>query len=234
MTDLDFAAHNTLYATHGLHAYAAKCPPQLVAYGLRYYSKPGEVVLDPMAGSGTALVEARLMGRHAIGYDIDPLARLIAQVKSRQVHDKQIEQAYDIIVRRAEKDLAALRARTTTAALRERATPPNFLNADYWFDRKVAAALAVLSYHIGRTTMPEQTRNFFWVAFSSLILAKTSVANARDITHSRHHYWKHERTPDLPPHPALHAGDFRSADGDRIRFAVPKNLQYWGSYKIYI
>jgi hypothetical protein len=53
MPDLDFATHNTLYATHGLHAYAAKCPPQLVGYGLRYYTKPGETVLDPMTGSGT-------------------------------------------------------------------------------------------------------------------------------------------------------------------------------------
>src|SRR5947209_10183164 len=94
MPDLDFAAHNTLYATHGLHAYAAKCPPQLVKYGFRYYSNPGETVLDPMAGSGTTLVEARLMGRRAVGYDIDPLARLIAQVKSRRVSDERVEQAY--------------------------------------------------------------------------------------------------------------------------------------------
>jgi hypothetical protein len=35
------------------------------------------------------------------------------------------------------------------------------------------------------------------VAFSSLILAKTSVANARDIIHSRHHYWEHKQTPDV-------------------------------------
>jgi DNA modification methylase len=224
MTDLDFAAHNTLYATHGLHAYAAKCPPQLVAYGLRYYSKPGEVVLDPMAGSGTSLVEARLMGRHAIGYDIDPLARLIAQVKSRQVHDAQVEQAYEEIVRRVLNDLAALRARATTAALRERATPPDFLNADYWFDRKVATALAILSYHIARTTMPTHIRNFFWVAFSSLILAKTSVANARDIIHSRHHYWEHEQTPDVLARFAARARQMRRQMADfraRCREAGP-------------
>jgi hypothetical protein len=42
MPELDFAALNTLYATHGLHAYAAKCPPPLVRYGLHYYSKEAE------------------------------------------------------------------------------------------------------------------------------------------------------------------------------------------------
>jgi len=36
----------TLYATHGLQSYAAKCPPHFVRYGLRYYSKANEVVLD--------------------------------------------------------------------------------------------------------------------------------------------------------------------------------------------
>ncbi|HMF56513.1 MAG TPA: DNA methyltransferase [Pyrinomonadaceae bacterium] len=197
MADLDFAAHNTLFATHGLHAYAAKCPPQLVNYGLRYYSRPGEKVLDPMTGSGTTLVEAKLMSRHAVGYDIDPLARLIAQVKSSRVQDGWIEQAYERIHRKTLNDIAALRSRRISTALRERATPPDFDNRDYWFDKKVSASLAILAYHITHTQMRESVRNFFWVAFSSLILAKTSVANARDIIHSRHHHWQHDETPDV-------------------------------------
>jgi DNA modification methylase len=197
MPDLDFTTHNTLYATHGLHAYAAKCPPQLVAYGLRYYSKPAELILDPMAGSGTTLVESRLMGRHAIGYDIDPLARLIARVKSCKVSDKSIEQAYLTIASESAKDVTALRSGTPSAAVRERATPPEFPNRDYWFDNHVSEALAILSYHISNTRMSKRTRDFFWVAFSSLILAKTSVANARDIIHSRHHYWQHAEQPNV-------------------------------------
>jgi len=99
MPELNFDGHNTLYATHGLHAYAAKCPPQLVRYGLRYYSKLGETVMDPMAGSGTTLVEARLLGRNVIGYDIDPLARLIAQLKSRVVTSLEIDVAYEMVNR---------------------------------------------------------------------------------------------------------------------------------------
>jgi DNA modification methylase len=90
MHDLDFDRHNTLYGSHGLHAYAAKCPPQLARYGIRYYSKRGETILDPMAGSGTTLVEARLLGRRAIGYDIDPLAKLIAEVKSQPSETSQL------------------------------------------------------------------------------------------------------------------------------------------------
>ncbi len=149
MPDLDFAAHNTLYATHGLHAYAAKCPPQLVNYGLHYYSNPGEIVLDPMTGSGTTLVEAKLMGRHAVGYDIDPLARLIAQVKSSKLQDGWVEQAYETIYKKATKDIAALKSRKVSSALRARATPPDFDNRNYWFDKQVSAALAALTTACG-------------------------------------------------------------------------------------
>ena len=72
MPDLNFDNQNTLYATHGLHAYAAKCPPQLARYGLRYYSRPGEMVLDPMAGSGTTAVACLRHGRRFAGFEINP------------------------------------------------------------------------------------------------------------------------------------------------------------------
>ena len=197
MPDLNFDNQNTMYATHGLHAYAAKCPPQLARYGLRYYSRPGETVLDPMAGSGTTLVEARLMGRHSRGYDIDPLACLIARVKARGVRDSEVEEVYAHIARRAARDVAALKSANPPAAIVRRAAPPEFTNRDYWFDPEVADALAILAYHIRNQAMSRAARDFFLVAFSSLILSKTSVANARDIIHSRHHYWRHDQSPDV-------------------------------------
>lgn len=36
------------------------------------YSNPGDWVLDPFVGSGTTLVEAKLLNRNAIGIDINP------------------------------------------------------------------------------------------------------------------------------------------------------------------
>ena len=91
--DLDFAGQKTAYATHGLHSFAAKFPPQLARWGIETFSRPGEVVLDPMAGSGTTLVEARLLGRSAFGVDIDPLARLIARVKATALAPELLEAA---------------------------------------------------------------------------------------------------------------------------------------------
>jgi len=197
MPDFNFDGHDTLYATHGLHPYAAKCPPQLVQYGLQHYSECGETVLDPMVGSGTTLVEARLMGRHAIGFDIDPLARLISQVKSQELDDESLESAYEAVVQQTTDDLDTLQAEEPSPALKERVVLPDFHNRDYWFSPNVSTALAILSYHISETEMPSQVRDFLWVTFSSLILAKKSVANARDITHSRHHHFQHSTHPDV-------------------------------------
>ena len=36
------------------------------------YSKPGDLILDPFVGSGTTMVESKLLGRNGIGIDINP------------------------------------------------------------------------------------------------------------------------------------------------------------------
>jgi len=84
-TDLDFHQHASNYASHGLHAFAAKFPPQLPRVFIEGLTRKGETVMDPMMGSGTAIVEAFLGGRRAVGFDIDPLALMICRVKTHPV-----------------------------------------------------------------------------------------------------------------------------------------------------
>src|SRR5438034_10578141 len=59
------------YATHGLHPFPAKFPPQLARWAIEHFTEPGEWLLDPFVGSGTALVEARILGRNALAAEID-------------------------------------------------------------------------------------------------------------------------------------------------------------------
>ena len=74
------------YATHGLHEYRGKFFPQLVRALMNIVQLPrGGVILDPMCGSGTTLVEARLSGRTAYGLDMNPLSVFISDVKCRSL-----------------------------------------------------------------------------------------------------------------------------------------------------
>jgi len=52
---------------------------------VRRYTEPGELVLDPMAGSGTTLDVCREEGRECIAYDILPVRADITQNDARKI-----------------------------------------------------------------------------------------------------------------------------------------------------
>jgi hypothetical protein len=56
-------------------------PAAIVAHTLYYYTPPGALVVDPMAGGGTTLDVCESMGRRCLAYDIHPARREI------QAHD---------------------------------------------------------------------------------------------------------------------------------------------------
>lgn len=57
----------------------AKMLPDLAAHAIKAYTAPGDLVLDPMCGSGTTLVEAARSGRDSIGVDIEASFTALAQ-----------------------------------------------------------------------------------------------------------------------------------------------------------
>jgi len=67
------------WATHYLNAkYRGNWAPQVARNIILRYSEPGEVVLDAFLGSGTTLIECKLLGRHGIGVDINYEALILA------------------------------------------------------------------------------------------------------------------------------------------------------------
>lgn len=56
----------------GSTAHPARMLPDLAAHAIRAYTRPGDLVLDPLAGTGTTLVEAIHLGRHALGIEYEP------------------------------------------------------------------------------------------------------------------------------------------------------------------
>ncbi len=158
------------YLTHGIHSYTAKFIPQIPRFFIEKYSKEGEIVLDPMAGSGTTLLEANVMGRHSLGADINPLARLIAKVKTTPIKPRDLKSAI--------KKLDSLLSKKLKLSY-----DVDFPNKEYWFSkksikelRKIMTAINILydSHEINK-----KIKNFFEICFSSII-RKSSYADPRN------------------------------------------------------
>jgi DNA modification methylase len=61
------------WATHN-PKYRGNFAPQIPRNAILRYTKEGDTVLDPMMGSGTTLIETKLLNRKGIGFDINPEA----------------------------------------------------------------------------------------------------------------------------------------------------------------
>lgn len=79
------AAHwNPNYGSHGWHRYIGRFPPHLVRALLNHFGATADTpVLDPFAGSGTTLVECRLLGVPCTGVELCPLSAMLSRVKSQ-------------------------------------------------------------------------------------------------------------------------------------------------------
>jgi modification methylase len=66
----------------GSTAHPAKMLPAIARHAINADSHPGELVLDPMCGIGTTLVEAIHLGRHAIGIELEPRWAQLAQANT--------------------------------------------------------------------------------------------------------------------------------------------------------
>ena len=96
----DVKPRDASYATHGYHRYPAKFIPQLVESLIKTYSREGDLVLDPMGGCGTTLVEAKLNGRNSVGIDVNKVAVLIARAKTQPIQQKFLEERNQVLLKK--------------------------------------------------------------------------------------------------------------------------------------
>lgn len=142
--------------THQLHPYPARLLPQIAHFFLSVpqVAPPGGIVLDPFAGSGTVLVEARAVGLDAVGVDSNPFARLLTQVKCEGYADADALQ----------KSVAET---ITQAKKFKKPKHPDVVNLEYWYTPAKIKQLSALSTVINRMT-GGKTKRFLQINLSAV------------------------------------------------------------------
>lgn len=142
-SDLNFHGKNSTYSSHAIHAFPAKFPPQLPRIFIENLTEPNDIVLDPMMGSGTTLLEAVSLGRSAIGVDIDPLAVRISHAKLNPKTVINIGDEGLRVVANAENRLRKASS-DLEKRLKSRFSEENRKFIDYWFLPKTQIELLAL------------------------------------------------------------------------------------------
>ncbi len=168
----DFKTHNTKTYTHGFHTYPAMFIPQVARKLILAFSNEGDTVCDIFCGSGTTLVESYLLNRDSIGIELNPLAVLIARVKTTPIDPKLLTSNLKIIIDNYNQS--------------KNVELPIFKNIEFWFSNKIIQELSRLKQAITQSAN-EYIRNFFYVCFSEVV---------RIVSYTRHNEFKLFRSPD--------------------------------------
>ena len=199
LDSLDWEAKDasTRYLTHSYHPYSAKYIPQIPHYLISNLTNRNDLILDNFVGSGTTLVESKILGRHAIGIDINPLACLVAKVKITNIQKPDLKKISSICMS-IKEDILKLRAsreyannndnnnNTSTFNLQgpesiNNNDDDNYLLANIpnpnvlkWFNKNVIYELLTIKLKID-SLEENRIRDFLLVAFSSIL---RSASNA--------------------------------------------------------
>jgi len=151
--------------THYIHPYPAKLLAHIPFFFLQndLLSKSQDNVLDVFAGSGTVLLESIVAGRHAYGVDSNPLARLIAKVKTTALHPSELKIAANTLF----QDIPHKSSIQT----------PDVHNINYWYYPHIIEKLKRINEAVW-TMENDSIRDFFLLCFSKLA-RDVSLANPR-------------------------------------------------------
>lgn len=144
----------TTALTHSYHRYPAKFIPNIVEKLLNDFTSRADFVLDPFGGCGTTLVESKRLGRKSIGFDINPVAKFIAEVKVTPISPQKLETEFS----KLEKKLS----RRGTLISKRHLGNKRLL---YWFEPKTIKELDYINSEI-KKIKDQKIRKFFFCAFS--------------------------------------------------------------------
>lgn len=140
--------------THQIHTYPAKLLPHIAHFFVRasVFFRDSRIVLDPFCGSGTVALEASLAGCTPYIADANPLALMLASVKTQSFNVEQLRFQASLILRKC----------------RSYKTAPEIevVNAGLWYSAGKKKELEKISRAI-RAVAEGASLDFFLVCFSA-------------------------------------------------------------------
>ena len=148
----DAGRSQTTAFTHDYHRYPAKFIPQIVKKLIGDYAPSGtQVVCDPFGGCGTTLVEAKMLGHKSIGFDINPVAKLITQTKTTPIKPRTLSNYRDKFLQHYDNT--------------PKVSHEHHARISYWFDEPTIMELDRIYFAI-KKIKNHNVRRFFLCAFS--------------------------------------------------------------------
>ncbi len=148
--------------THGFHSYPARMHWATAQRLLCELGPEAGRVLDPFVGSGTVLVEARVVGTAATGVDLNPLATRLARVKCDPLDTLRRQQLAAL-----SREVAARSEERVRARVAVHAELPDGEAA--WYAPHILKEMAGLFEEIGAVTDADHRERLLMV-FSALVV----------------------------------------------------------------
>ena len=92
-------------AIYNMHTYWSKKPHDAIRQYIRHYTKPGDLVLDPMCGSGGTALAALMEGRKAVAIDRSPAATFITKNYCTPVDVDELQKAFEELKRKVKPEI---------------------------------------------------------------------------------------------------------------------------------
>lgn len=146
---------------HKIHAYPAKFPAFLTPKIVNYLTEQNikiDSIADLFCGCGTSALESKILGLDYTGYDINPVATLIAKTKSNTYSSEK---------------LGSLSCEIIKQASTGKYLTPNLIlfheRFKYWFSDKNIISLNRILRGIKQVCPIGKYRTFFLTAFSNIL-----------------------------------------------------------------
>jgi len=146
------------YSTHGIFRYFGKFPSTIASHLIMQYTSEKDMVMDPMGGSGTTVLEAYLSNRNCRSFDVNPLSLLLQKVKVTHIDRSILNETLDKICS----------AYSPMTAKEFDWQPVGMRNIDHWFLMKTQDSIRGLIYQINRIP-DENVKNFFMICLAGTI-----------------------------------------------------------------